>query len=230
MRHIFLESQQMKAADSVCAHLDKISGPRGQQIVRGQQVGTIGTNRGMYLRTCTLKSARTFSLATINAVSEKTTQLLRAEFVYRPAAQALRRRTQRARGDQYVQRPSERTAAAGRGAATTTLRSPVVFPQDQRPGESRSSPLLLADEKGDSFRVNRFSDLLSTRLDSRQTILPRPRCFAFRDHAPESLFLIAGSGRYPSLLIGVRASFRSKDDLCRGLQRRNRRISQRPGG
>jgi murein DD-endopeptidase MepM/ murein hydrolase activator NlpD len=48
VRHIFLESQQMKAADSVYAHLDKILVREGQQIVRGQQVGTIGTNRGMY--------------------------------------------------------------------------------------------------------------------------------------------------------------------------------------
>ncbi|MGA7215335.1 MAG: M23 family metallopeptidase, partial [Terrimicrobiaceae bacterium] len=48
VRHIFLEDQQMKTADSVYAHLDKILVHDGQQIVRGQQVGTIGTNRGMY--------------------------------------------------------------------------------------------------------------------------------------------------------------------------------------
>jgi Peptidase family M23 len=48
IRHIFLEERQMKTADSVYAHLDKIFVREGKQIVRGQQIGTIGTNRGMY--------------------------------------------------------------------------------------------------------------------------------------------------------------------------------------
>ncbi len=48
IRHIFLEDRQMKTADSVYAHLDKIFVREGKQIVRGQQIGTIGTNRGMY--------------------------------------------------------------------------------------------------------------------------------------------------------------------------------------
>jgi murein DD-endopeptidase MepM/ murein hydrolase activator NlpD len=48
IRHIFLEDGQMKTVDSVYAHLDKILVREGKQIVRGQQIGTIGTNRGMY--------------------------------------------------------------------------------------------------------------------------------------------------------------------------------------
>jgi hypothetical protein len=48
VRHIYLEDRQMKTADSVYAHLDKILVREGKQIVRGQQIGTIGTNRGMY--------------------------------------------------------------------------------------------------------------------------------------------------------------------------------------
>jgi hypothetical protein len=48
IRHIFLEDRQMKTVDSVYAHLDKILVREGKQIVRGQQIGTIGTNRGMY--------------------------------------------------------------------------------------------------------------------------------------------------------------------------------------
>lgn len=48
IRHTFLENKQMKTVDSVYAHLDKILVRENQQVVRGQQVGTIGTNRGMY--------------------------------------------------------------------------------------------------------------------------------------------------------------------------------------
>lgn len=48
IRHVYIDSGNLKFADSVYAHLDKILVKEGQQIVRGQQVGTIGTNRGMY--------------------------------------------------------------------------------------------------------------------------------------------------------------------------------------
>lgn len=48
VRHTFLENRELKVVDSVYAHLDRILVREGQQVVRGQQVGTIGTNRGMY--------------------------------------------------------------------------------------------------------------------------------------------------------------------------------------
>jgi murein DD-endopeptidase MepM/ murein hydrolase activator NlpD len=48
IRHIFLENGAMKTVDSVYAHLDQIMVREGQQVVRGQQVGTIGTAHGMY--------------------------------------------------------------------------------------------------------------------------------------------------------------------------------------
>lgn len=49
IRHIFMEGGQLQTVDSMYAHLDKILVREGQQITRGQQVGTIGTNRGMYV-------------------------------------------------------------------------------------------------------------------------------------------------------------------------------------
>ncbi len=49
IRHVFLENGKMQVIDSMYAHLDKILVREGQQITRGQQVGTIGTNRGMYV-------------------------------------------------------------------------------------------------------------------------------------------------------------------------------------
>lgn len=48
VRHTFMENRELKTADSVYAHLDRVLVREGQQVVRGQQVGTIGTNRGMY--------------------------------------------------------------------------------------------------------------------------------------------------------------------------------------
>ena len=48
IRHIFLENGHLQTADSMYAHMDKILVREGQQVTRGQQVGTIGTNRGMY--------------------------------------------------------------------------------------------------------------------------------------------------------------------------------------
>jgi murein DD-endopeptidase MepM/ murein hydrolase activator NlpD len=48
IRHVYLEDSKLKMVDSVYAHLDKILIRDGQQVVRGQQVGTIGTAHGMY--------------------------------------------------------------------------------------------------------------------------------------------------------------------------------------
>jgi murein DD-endopeptidase MepM/ murein hydrolase activator NlpD len=49
VRHIFLEDGKLQTIDSMYAHLDKILVREGSQVTRGQQVGTIGTNRGMYV-------------------------------------------------------------------------------------------------------------------------------------------------------------------------------------
>ena len=49
IRHIFMENGQLRTVDSMYAHMDRILVREGQQITRGQQVGTIGTNHGMYV-------------------------------------------------------------------------------------------------------------------------------------------------------------------------------------
>ncbi len=50
IRHAYRDpsSSSVKFIDSLYGHLDKILVKNGQSIKRGQQVGTIGTNRGMY--------------------------------------------------------------------------------------------------------------------------------------------------------------------------------------
>jgi len=49
VRHTFMENGSLATVDSMYAHLDRILVREGQQLTRGQQVGTIGTNRGMYV-------------------------------------------------------------------------------------------------------------------------------------------------------------------------------------
>lgn len=48
IRHSWIENRQLRFADSLYAHLERITVREGQQVSRGQQVGTIGNNRGMY--------------------------------------------------------------------------------------------------------------------------------------------------------------------------------------
>ncbi len=48
VRHAWIEQRQLRFADSLYAHLDRISVREGQQIRRGQLLGTIGNNHGMY--------------------------------------------------------------------------------------------------------------------------------------------------------------------------------------
>ncbi len=48
VRHTFIEKGKLKTIDSLYGHLDRIMVKEGQQVIRGQQLGTMGTNRGMY--------------------------------------------------------------------------------------------------------------------------------------------------------------------------------------
>lgn len=48
IRHAYMEAGQVAYVDSLYGHLHEISVQEGQKIVRGQKVGTIGNNRGMY--------------------------------------------------------------------------------------------------------------------------------------------------------------------------------------
>jgi murein DD-endopeptidase MepM/ murein hydrolase activator NlpD len=48
VRHAFIEEGQVKYADSLYGHLDRILVREGQQIARGQQIGTIGNAHGLY--------------------------------------------------------------------------------------------------------------------------------------------------------------------------------------
>lgn len=48
VRHAWIENRGLHFADSLYAHLDRITVREGQQVTKGQQIGTIGNNHGMY--------------------------------------------------------------------------------------------------------------------------------------------------------------------------------------
>jgi murein DD-endopeptidase MepM/ murein hydrolase activator NlpD len=48
VRHAFYEGGQLKYADSLYAHLDKILVAEGQPITRGQEIGLVGNAHGLY--------------------------------------------------------------------------------------------------------------------------------------------------------------------------------------
>ncbi len=48
VRHAYMEGAQVAYVDSLYGHLDQLLIREGDQVVRGQKIGTIGSNHGMY--------------------------------------------------------------------------------------------------------------------------------------------------------------------------------------
>jgi murein DD-endopeptidase MepM/ murein hydrolase activator NlpD len=48
IRHAWIENRKIHFTDSLYGHLDRILVKEGQHVSRGQQIGTIGNNHGMY--------------------------------------------------------------------------------------------------------------------------------------------------------------------------------------
>jgi murein DD-endopeptidase MepM/ murein hydrolase activator NlpD len=48
IRHSWIDNRQLHFADSLYGHLDRISVREGQLVSKGQQIGNIGNNHGMY--------------------------------------------------------------------------------------------------------------------------------------------------------------------------------------
>jgi murein DD-endopeptidase MepM/ murein hydrolase activator NlpD len=153
IRHIFLEERQMKTVDSVYAHLDKVLVREGKQIVRGQQIGTIGTNRGMYLAHLHFEIRKNLFIGYNQRAFAK-------DFsnYYVPTSFIAQRR---------------KLHGAGRSALvavnTFNVQEKGVPPLDAPPRtakESRdlpaSSPSTGPQKKREPFRVNRFDDLFSS--------------------------------------------------------------------
>ena len=154
IRHIFLEDRQMKTVDSVYAHLDKVLVREGKQIVRGQQIGTIGTNRGMYLAHLHFEIRKNLFIGYNQRAFAK-------DFsnYYVPTSFIAQRR---------------KLHGAGRSALvavnTFNLQEKSAPPLDAPPpmakGATGSSPASTPSagpqKKKEPFRVNRFDDLFSS--------------------------------------------------------------------
>ena len=149
IRHIFMENGQLQTVDSMYAHLDKILVREGQQITRGQQVGTIGTNRGMYVAHLHFEIRKNLNIG-INRSAFK------RDFTnyYRPGQFIAARRTLPGggRSAMIVVGTYNIGNIAGPPTDESKLRSNART-------EAKPGPLKPAAERKSTFRVNRFEDL-----------------------------------------------------------------------
>lgn len=147
VRHIFLEDKQMKTVDSVYAHLDKITVREGKQVVRGEQVGTIGTNRGMYTAHLHFEIRKNIYIGYNQRgyPRDLTSYYIPGSFI------AARRKL--SGGGRSALVAINTFNLEGKG----TLPKDESSKADQKKGSAKASPT--PGQKKDGFKVNRFSDL-----------------------------------------------------------------------
>jgi murein DD-endopeptidase MepM/ murein hydrolase activator NlpD len=150
IRHIFMENGQLQTVDSMYAHMDKILVREGQQVARGQQVGTIGTNHGMYVAHLHFEIRKNLNIG-INRSAFK------RDFTnyYSPGEFIASRRN---------------LSGGGRSAVivTNTYNTGKIPapPPDDPAGHGRAktapekpTPFIPPPQRKNTFRVNRFEDL-----------------------------------------------------------------------
>ena len=153
VRHVFLEDKQMKTADSAYAHLERILVREGQQIVRGQQIGTIGTNRGMYTAHLHFEIRKNLFIGYNQRGFGKD-----YSNYYVPSSFIAQRRKL------YGTGRSARVAVNTFNVQPSGVPPPGGSATGAQPLESESqvlAPASVPSKKKDSFRVNRFSDIFS---------------------------------------------------------------------
>jgi murein DD-endopeptidase MepM/ murein hydrolase activator NlpD len=157
IRHIFLEEKQMKTVDSVYAHLDRIFVTQGKQIVRGQQIGTIGTNRGMYVAHLHFELRKNIFIGYNQRGFPKD-----LTNYYVPGAFIAQHRKLHGGGRSALvavntfnieEKGALAMDATGGRSETKPERGTASSPS------SSTSPPLTPSKKKEQFRVNRFSDL-----------------------------------------------------------------------
>lgn len=150
VRHVFIENGELQTVDSMYAHLDKILVREGQQVIRGQNIGTIGTNHGMYLAHLHFEIRKNLYIGINRSAFAK-------DFTnyYRPGA--------------FIAQHRQLTGS-GRSAMvainTYSIGRTLALPADGSGsrGESvksgkKASPSATPAERQRNFRVNRFDDL-----------------------------------------------------------------------
>ena len=149
IRHVFLENGQLQTVDSMYAHMDKIVVREGQQITRGQQVGTIGTNHGMYVAHLHFEIRKNLNIG-INRSAFK------------------RDLTNYYRPDEFI--ASRRSLPVGVRSAMIVIntyntgKSAAPPPEgaarsNAGPSPGKPTPFKPPSERKNPFRVNRFEDL-----------------------------------------------------------------------
>jgi len=156
VRHIFLEDQQMKTADSVYAHLDKILVRDGQQIVRGQQVGTIGTNRGMYPAHLHFEIRKNLFIGYNQRSFGKD-----YSNYYIPSSFIAQRRKLYGAGRSALVAVNTFNLQPVQASPADVSTMPAPARQANREGSLPLAPSSGSSKKRDSFRVDRFGDIFS---------------------------------------------------------------------
>jgi murein DD-endopeptidase MepM/ murein hydrolase activator NlpD len=147
VRHIFLEDGKLATVDSMYAHLDKILVREGQQVTRGQQVGTIGTNRGMYVAHLHFEIRKNLNIGINRSAFARDL----ANY-YRPNSFISDHRRLPGNGRSAV-------IAINTYDTGKTMAPPTDESQIRKTFEKKSEPLKSLPAAKKTFRVNRFEDL-----------------------------------------------------------------------
>ena len=153
IRHAWIENRQLKFADSLYAHLDRITVREGQQVTKGKQIGTIGTNHGMYPPHLHFEIHRDLSIGVNHAAG---TRDLRSYWL---PTEFIMARRQLAGGGRNVPTPSA-------NFLLPTPDHPWSFHRKSRSSKERRKTKGSSNHRGESFhsrpsgsyKVNRYSD------------------------------------------------------------------------
>lgn len=138
VRHAFQEDGKLRVVDSFYAHLDSITAREGQIVRKGQQVGTIGTNRGMYIAHLHLEVRKNLHIG-INR-----SQFTRGFENYHDPTRFISARRKLPGGGRRARIPVE----------TFLMPSGELAPPSRRSSSTRPGPPPRRD-----FRVSRYGDL-----------------------------------------------------------------------
>ena len=150
IRHIFMENGRLQMVDSMYAHLDKILVREGQQITRGQQVGTIGTNRGMYIAHLHFEIRKNLNIGINRSAFKRdlTNYYRPGEFI------AARRKLPGGGRSAMIVINTYKT-----GSIVSPPTDESALRKSAKSAPEKSTPSKTPAEKKSSFRVNRFEDL-----------------------------------------------------------------------
>ena len=95
IRHAFYEGGQLKYADSLYAHLDKILVAEGQPVTRGQQIGLVGNAHGLYHPHLHFEVHRNTTIGVVHMASTRSALELRRSDHLRDAASSTQGRSRK---------------------------------------------------------------------------------------------------------------------------------------